>query len=204
MQAVKIRDGQPDALSSPDGVPVTVGSDPETLAAIAAPGVALSIWSRPAPVPIAAADIEDFASLRIEASVATVASALKDALARTPRRAWYQPIVTDITQLAMRFAALMEVGGVEIRLERVTGNSCWKFHADYVRARLITTYHGRGTEWAVQDATLGPPHRMKAGDVSIFKGRVWLPAPRVLHRSPPIAETGEVRLLLVIDPLSKG
>ena len=204
MQATKICNDHHAVLPGLAEAPVTIGSDPESLATIAAPGVALSIWSRPAPVPIAAADIEDFASLRIEASVATVASAMKDALAQTPRRAWYQPIVTDITQLAIRFAALMEVGGVEIRLECVTGNSCWKFHADYLRARLITTYCGRGTEWAVQDATLGPPRHMQAGDVSIFKGRVWLPAPRVLHRSPPIAETGEVRLLLVIDPLSKG
>ncbi|WP_442681329.1 DUF1826 domain-containing protein [Sphingomonas sp. ASY06-1R] len=183
---------------------MTIGSDPESLATIAAPGVALSIWSRPAPVPIVAADLQDFASLRIETSVTAVASALEAALAQSPKPAWYQPIVTDITHLAERFAAVMEVDDVEIRLECVTGNSCWKFHADYVRARLITTYCGRGTEWAVQDATLGPPRHMQAGDVSIFKGRIWMPMPRILHRSPPIADTGEIRLLLVIDPLPKG
>jgi hypothetical protein len=29
----------------------------------------------------------------------------------------------------------------------VTGNGCWKFHADYVALRMITTYCGQATRW---------------------------------------------------------
>ena len=32
-------------------------------------------------------------------------------------------------------------------LEVVRTDSCRKFHADYVTARLITTYLGEGTQW---------------------------------------------------------
>ena len=42
---------------------------------------------------------------------------------------------------------------------------------------------------------------MQAGWVGLFRGRLWpgdLPC-RLLHRSPPIAGSGETRLLLVID-----
>jgi hypothetical protein len=44
---------------------------------------------------------------------------------------------------------------------------------------------------------------MAAGDVGLFKGRHWTEAPAI-HRSPPIAETGETRLLLVLDPANVG
>ena len=41
---------------------------------------------------------------------------------------------------------------------------------------------------------------MPTGAVAVFKGRMLLDPPTVLHRSPPITASGERRLLLAIDP----
>lgn len=110
----------------------------------------------------------------------------------------------DIGTLAQRFAALMEVDEVRVRLEVITSNACKKVHTDYTDVRLICTYAGQGTEYV--------PHgtddhggecclkQVPTGWVGLFKGRTFHPdhAP-AWHRSPPIAGTGERRLLLVID-----
>lgn len=184
---------------------IAVGhGEPVHLDAILQPHVALSLWWRPPPVGLMAADIEGFGRLRLHASVEHVLPALRSAAASLPHRAWQDAVFDDIAALARRYATIMAVGEVEIRLDQVSGNACWKFHSDYVRARLITTYYGPGTEWAIQEGVeLGRAHRLAAGHVGIFKGRVWAPEARLLHRSPPIADTGDVRLLLVIDTLKK-
>jgi Protein of unknown function (DUF1826) len=116
-------------------------------------------------------------------------------------------LVTDILMLANRFAAVMDVGDVEIRLEHVTTNACKKFHGDYVTARLICTYVGPGTQWLEgEDAAncdCGDPHNIRqlsTGDVALFKGRLWSAEPPAIHRSPPIEGTGEERLVLAINP----
>lgn len=109
----------------------------------------------------------------------------------------------DIVALAQRFAALMEIDEVRVRLEVITGNACKKVHADHTDVRLICTYAGQGTEYMPHgdgdgDCSL---EQVPTGWVGLFKGRTFhpdhLPA---RHRSPPIAGTGESRLLLVIDP----
>ena len=94
----------------------------------------------------------------------------------------------------------MNVGAVTIRLEPVTTDACKQLHADYVTVRLLTTYVGRGTQWSEEAATEAM-HSLACGDIALFKGRLLLDPPTVLHRSPPIAGTGERRLLLVIDPV---
>lgn len=110
----------------------------------------------------------------------------------------------DIVTVALRFAALMRVGEVRVRLEVITGNACKKVHTDYTDVRLICTYAGQGTEYAPHgngdhggDCCL---EQVPTGWVGLFKGRTFhrdhMPA---WHRSPPIAGTGEKRLLLVID-----
>jgi hypothetical protein len=45
-----------------------------------------------------------------------------------------------------------------------------------------------------------PIGQMQPGQVGLFKGRLAVAEPAVLHRSPPIAGTGQRRLLLVLDP----
>ena len=87
-------------------------------------------------------------------------------------------LVRDVANLADHFGAIMELGAVSVRLAVVTTNSCRKFHADYVKARLITTYVGSGTQW-IEGEDLArvaggeEPRRinaLSAGDVVLFKG----------------------------------
>lgn len=87
---------------------------------------------------------------------------------------------------------------VQLRLERVESDACTRFHADFVSFRLLTTLCGPGTEWRA--APDGPVHRLATGEVAVLKGCLLMPEPRILHRSPPIARTGGVRLVLSLDP----
>lgn len=195
--------------------PVAVGSvrrdaiaagygKPTQLDAILQPDVALSIWWRPPPVELRAADLAGFDRVRVQAAVGDVLPALRGATADLAPRDWHQPVFEDVAALARRFATVMGEDRVEIRLDAVTGNACWKFHADYVRARLITTYFGPGTEWGIMEGTeMGRIRQLAPGHVGMFKGRAWAPEGRLLHRSPPIAGTGDIRLLLVIDSLQR-
>lgn len=105
-------------------------------------------------------------------------------------------IVADIAWLAGRFAALMAVDAVRVRLEVVTSNACWKWHLDYADVRLVTTYAGPGTQY--RDGEI--EREVPAGAIGLFKGNLYGPGhATVPHRSPPIAGTGARRLVLVID-----
>jgi len=110
------------------------------------------------------------------------------------------PLVADIAALADRFADVMRTTDIRARLEVVTTNACTRVHADYTDVRLITTYSGPGTDYAEGDDSGCCLSRIPTGWVGLFKGQLYGRghAP-CLHRSPPVAETGEARLVLVID-----
>lgn len=121
----------------------------------------------------------------------------------------------DVAMLADRHAAVSGDRNVRIRLEVVETDACRKFHADHVTLRTITSYLGQGTQWIDAgidaasanraDPVGGPAMRqLGTGDVGMFKGRLWQAAPTILHRSPPIAGSGEQRLILAIDPAPMG
>lgn len=108
----------------------------------------------------------------------------------------------DIFMLARQLAGLLGARDVRIRLEVVETDACRKFHSDYVSLRMITTYLGQGTQWieaAMRDRE-DSIRQIGAGEVAIFKGRLWQESPTILHRSPPIGGRNEQRLVLVIDP----
>lgn len=119
-------------------------------------------------------------------------------------------MVADIRQLADRYCRILNLEELQVRLEIVTTDSCRKWHSDYVTARLISTYVGSGTQWLdAEDADRvkqgsEPQHinAMRPGDVGLFKGKMATEAPAI-HRSPPIAGSGEKRLLLVLNPPEK-
>lgn len=179
---------------------VRVGDDPAGLADISQADVSLAIWRRPAPVAVPPSDLVTLESFRDETSAEQVESVLASALAARQSASWHAALAADAGALAIRFAGLIRRDRVAVRLDVVTDNACKKFHADYVTLRLLTTYVGTGTEWLVDDGEPPVVRRLAIGDVGLFKGRIWQPDARVLHRSPPIAGSGERRLLLVIDP----
>lgn len=187
---------------------------PDILAGIADDDCNLAIWQRPAFAdfaPLIAGEPQD---LRFTCDPAGLPAMLADGLAQGGYGgdpALHATLISDAARLAQLFCAAMDLATLELRLEVVRTDSCRKFHADYVTARLITTYVGEGTDWldeaeAARVANGGAPERIKrlsAFDVGLFKGKLATERPAI-HRSPPIAGTGAVRLLLVLNPVSRS
>ena len=175
----------------------------DALAAILDPAVTLAIWERPSAVPVGS--LAGFDTIQMTTAVDRAGEALSTALASHPPAAWHATIAADVAALATTFAAIMDLSHVVIRLERVIGNACKRWHADYVSVRLISTYRGSGTQWIEQSvatphaAALETRRSLDTGTVGLFKGRVLAGDQAIVHRSPPIEGTGEERLLLVLD-----
>ena len=118
-------------------------------------------------------------------------------------------LVADINDLVIEFSNITRSDYVDVRLECVSHDACWKFHRDSVEIRLLTTYWGPGTEWVrrvqaeqamqTQKGFKGPIEQLKNGDVAIFKGCGNSLNRGVVHRSPPISDTGLTRLLLCLN-----
>lgn len=120
---------------------------------------------------------------------------LRTQLADLPR-----DLVDDVIDLATRFAEMMNVDAVRVRIERVDSNACKKVHADYTDVRLITTYAGPGTDYAPIGDEGCCLERVPTAWVGLFKGRTYAQDhDPCLHRSPPIEGSGEKRLMVVID-----
>ncbi|MEM8579532.1 MAG: DUF1826 domain-containing protein, partial [Pseudomonadota bacterium] len=112
----------------------------------------------------------------------------------------------DVADLADAFADVMQAAWVRLRLDVVTTNACRRFHVDALRARLVCTYLGTGTQYGLAAPRNEPAqvHTVATGTPILLRGTQWPAhrAPSLLHRSPPIEGTGEVRLVLVLDPMT--
>jgi Protein of unknown function (DUF1826) len=181
----------------------------DVLSGIHDPDISIAIWQRTPPLQANNLLHSDLKSIRLSARPPELPLILETAMINAAYSTGIvsNMLLVDILALANRFAALMKIDAVEIRLEHVTDNACKKFHSDYVTARLITTYCGQGTQWLdgedADNCDCGDPHnirQMEAGDVAILKGRLWSIHAPAIHRSPPIEGTGETRLMLVINP----
>lgn len=181
---------------------VAFGHDRASLDAIARPDAALAIWWRSLPdalrVALASLDLDtvDDVSLDLAADEA-IGGALVDA-------GYAGSVATllaeDIGLLVRRHAALTGEDRLRLRLEVIETDACRRFHADFVTLRLLCSYVGPGTQWCRADAA-DAICEVPTGAVGVFKGRLLLDPPTILHRSPPISATSERRLVLAIDPL---
>ena len=195
--------------------PARLSDNSSVLAEIRDPECSLAVWQRPAIAdfsPLVAGVPQDLRFVSDAASLAeTLVRALDDA-GFGGDAALHRALAEDAAQLARLFCKAMDLAAFELRLEVVRSDSCRKFHADYVTARLITTYHGEGTDWldeadAARVAAGAEPQRvgrLATFDVGLFKGRLGTDNPAI-HRSPPIADTPvAARLLLVLNPVSRS
>ena len=150
-------------------------------------------------------------ALRFLVSPANVCEALEpelDACGMTSGRT-RDVFIADIADLVSVFAGITREDLVDLRLDRIDHNACWKFHKDSVETRLLTTYRGETTEWIspqFADRALreqkdydGPLESLRQQDVAIFRGKHANSANGIVHRSPPIGGTGSVRLLLCLN-----
>lgn len=201
---IPVRGAVNDADSS-----VVVADTPEGLAAIRRPDCAAAIWRR-RPLPgfqswIDALEPEQLPKARVILRAETVrdtASQIFD-IAGMPDGAERETLIDDASALADLFAGLMDTDYLRLRFDVVTTNACTKFHVDTVKARLVCTYRGTGTQYGI--ATDGAEPRrvftMPTGAPILLRGKLWPESPKsgLLHRSPQIEGTGETRLVLVLD-----
>jgi hypothetical protein len=192
-------------------VGVGVADTPDGLAQVEMPGCAATIWRRQPGAEfqtwINALDPSQLPTARLVLRPAAIPSAVEHlcdiaGLEDTAERSWLE---SDIADLAARFAKLMRAPYLRLRLDAISTNACRKFHVDAIYARLICTYRGTGTQYGI--STDGDDPRrvftVPTGAPMIMRGTLWPQSPPVglLHRSPPIAGTGETRLVLVLDPI---
>ncbi|MFL2770044.1 MAG: DUF1826 domain-containing protein [Rhodospirillaceae bacterium] len=122
-----------------------------------------------------------------------------------PEREWF---IDDIASLAKGFAGVMSAARLQLRFDVVGSNACKKFHTDVVKARLICTYRGPGTQYGVLTGGTDPDDifDVRSGCPIVLRGKRWPNAmsAHFRHRSPPIQGLAMTRLNLVLDPLDDG
>jgi hypothetical protein len=107
-------------------------------------------------------------------------------------------LAADVAAVAHSFLVQFGAARASLRVEVVTTNTCPKFHCDNVRVRVVTTYHGPGTEY-VFAATPDDIHQGPTGALMFLKGHKHpTHADAVLHRSPMVPP-GVKRLCVVLD-----
>lgn len=180
-------------------------NDPAVLERIHDEPIHLALWQRRRPVDLDwldTLDLDEIGDVQESLAVTHLAAAVPGALADAgyPEQREIAALATEIVVLARRFARILGSDDVRIRLEVVETDACRKFHMDHVKARLLMPLTQPGTQWIeADDGPDAPINHLRAGDVGLFKGRVWAREPAILHRSPPINGTGVSRLLLVLD-----
>lgn len=117
--------------------------------------------------------------------------------------------VADVARLARVFACVAGASEVDLRLDALDHDSCWRFHRDHVGYRLNATYRGPGTQWLppqFSDRALrgqrryrGPLHELPRFAAGLFKGVTSVGAKAIVHRSPPVANCGQTRLFLCLN-----
>lgn len=189
-----------------------LSDDPAALAAIREEDCHLAVWQRRAFADFAPLVEGQPTDLRFESDLPGFSARFRAGLASGGFGGahLHDALADDAALLARLFCAVLDLARFEVRLEVVRSDSCRRFHADYVRARLITTYVGEGTDWldhadagrVAQGQEPRRINRLSSFDVGLFKGRLATERPAI-HRSPPIADTGQARLLMVLNPVQK-
>ncbi|GAA0589123.1 DUF1826 domain-containing protein [Caenispirillum bisanense] len=145
---------------------------------------------------------EALPTVRLTVAPVRVMQALAPVFDRSglPPGAFRRQLLADIALLVRRFADVAGVAEVDLRLEAIDTDACWKWHVDWVPLRLVATYRGPGT-------LIADPRRpdratpLRRHQVALFKGETWRPATvaPVVHRSPPVAGSGVTRLFLCLN-----
>jgi hypothetical protein len=212
------REGSATGPSASLGMSIETCDAAEGLAAINKPDMELVIWRRALPLCLAAWLEGLVASQFPDARVLVRPNELRCAVephmdaCEMPPGEMRDLLIQDVDDIVLAFSRITRSELVDVRLERVSHDACWKFHRDRVDARLLTTYRGPATEWIQpchaeqalneQKRYSGPIERFQTNDVAIFKGSCVGQGRGIVHRSPPIAGTGRTRLLLCLNKRS--
>ena len=201
---------------------VAVGPTRAILESIRGPAINLAIWQRRIPEDIAdaidAAGPAGFAYIVERFDLADIDPVLSSWLDGSglsgPLRTWLR---TDIGMLVEEIARLGSTTSVRLKIETLTDTKCSRFHCDMTLVRLISAYHGAGTEFVADSIAddvflrdmLPPPGQiMSAHPESVCVLRGAQPAEgfaerAIVHRSPDIHRPEDWRLLVTIDALAE-
>lgn len=211
-------DGEAVGTPATSSVDIETCDTPDGLSAVQRPGTQLVIWQRALPSRLHSwldrIDASCLPDTRILVRPGDLRAALQPHLddCGLPQGDLRDLFVQDVGDLVSTFSKVTRSDLVDVRLERVSHDACWKFHRDCVEARLLTTYRGPATEWVQpihgeralreQKRFRGPIERLGIHDVAIFKGSCAGPGSGIVHRSPAVAGTGRTRLLLCLNKRS--
>lgn len=201
-----------------------IGRESKVLSSIHEPGINVAVWKRGIREQLAT----ESASWAVHAhefeSIVDVHGSLPEGLlSELPAGS---ALLADIGFLLKLFIGLSQASRVQLFFGAVRNDQCRKFHQDYVRLRLINTYLGPGTQWVPEDAVrrqaLEQPDSSVArdnlrivpdpslvrhaqpGEVIVLKGTRYPGNERgAIHRSPPIANLGLTRVVLVLTTYDK-
>jgi hypothetical protein len=202
---------------------VAVGSSARTLARVTRPGVNLAVWLRDAPALAPSSIVGAVAVDEVIAPRAGLGRSLVPTAVSSTLRAQVGADIDAFAGVLRRLSG--GAGALRVKLNSCDGDECRLFHVDHVAVRLITTYVGPGTDWLEDGAARrqhlggrGLPrrssidtinnaivsdwtrvHRLPRFAVAAFRGSRAVGADAIVHRSPPIAGTGIVRLRLVVE-----
>lgn len=204
---------QPDSSPYWRGLPVqSVNALCELASALQDSDTDAAIWDRTLPQAFAdwlnAIPAERWPQGRFVLRPADIAACLTEAFAASqissaPALTWFGE---DVTHLAECMQDLSGAPMVRLRLEPVFDDACSKLHIDNVVARMICTYSGPATELGLDAVTPESAERIPTGAPVLLKGKRWPDAhqPSLRHRSPPIAGTGQARLVVVLEGCSQA
>lgn len=201
-----------------------LGQHSDVLSAIREPSVNVAIWQRTIPAAVRKALLHwaKQSDFDFEQSFQVGHYDLGKMLVEIEDAATRAYLEREIPMLLQLLAKVSRSRRLLVSFGAVKGDQCRKFHYDYVRVRLVTTLVGPGTEWlsdaAVRRDGLDLPwecvdeangrivrssediKRVRAGDVLLMKGARYPGASEktaAIHRSPPIEESGESRVVLI-------
>lgn len=196
------------------------GGEEAVLGAISRPETSMAVWLRPMPVALQTwsdrLHPEQIPNGRVLMAPDEAGRAVDClfSLSRTPAGAGRALFKADVCDLVWRFAAASGGDMVDLRVEHVRHDACWRFHRDQVRLRMICTYRGPGTEYVPRDRYDdalerqrdydGPTFEVPRFAVALFKGAMAGMEDAVVHRSPPIAGRGLSRLMICLNQPSSA
>ena len=211
-------EGEAVRSSGTSGAGIEMCDAAEGLAAISNPGMELVVWRRALPLCLQTwlerMDASCLPDIRVLVRPGDLRRAVEPHLddCGMPPGDMRDLLIGDVGDLVSVFSKISRTDLVDVRLECVSHDACWKFHRDCVEARLLTTYRGSATEWVQpihaaralreQKRFKGPVEHLRIHDVAIFKGSCAGSGSGIVHRSPPIAGTGQTRLLLCLNKRS--
>lgn len=199
-----------------------ISEEQQDLRRIREPDINLCLWRR-ASLPAVADELAGLRALDLpDVRRSTCAAAFDDDLGALLRESGLDPLalrnsLADMRLLANLFFALNEGRHVTLRLETTAEDGCRRFHVDRTNLRLLCTYRGPGTEWLANDQAdreaqasgapneqiirHGLPLRFEPFSVGILKGDAYPgnAGGGLVHRSPPIAGSGQTRVLFCLD-----